>query len=235
MAVGSKSFPEDSASSVVIEARRGVNVFPNATRFALWAELLSVFLLLEAVMWTPRSVGHGILIAAVVISVPWFGFRRNSWRELGLTWPEGSAGWWILAVGFLAAVAIPTAAIVGGYPVPANPDWPKFQNVWPYVIWAICQQFLLLSFFFLRLERLVGSGWAVVVSTFVFTIAHLPNMVLTVMTLVGAIFFTEMFRRYRSILPLGVVHAMLGIAIAYSFSNSLMHHMRVGLSFWQLR
>jgi hypothetical protein len=55
------------------------------------------------------------------------------------------------------------------------------------------------------------------------------------MTLVGALFFTEMFRRYRSIYPLGLVHALLGIAIAYSFPNNLMHHMRVGLSFWQLR
>jgi len=27
----------------------------------------------------------------------------------------------------------------------------------------------------------------------------------------------------------------LGIAIAYSFPDSLMHHMRVGLSFWQFR
>jgi hypothetical protein len=27
------------------------------------------------------------------------------------------------------------------------------------------------------------------------------------------------------------VHALLGIAIAYSFPDSLMHHMRVGLSF----
>jgi membrane protease YdiL (CAAX protease family) len=235
MAVGSKSFPEDGTGSVVIEAQPAVNVFPNATRFALWAELLTVFGLLEAVLWTPRSFGHGVLVAAVLISVLWFSFRRNSSRELGLTWPEGSAGWWILAVGLLAAVAIPTAAIVAGYPVPANPDWPKFQNVWPYVIWAVCQQFLLLSFFYLRLERLVGSSWAVAVSSFVFTIAHLPNMALTAMTVVGALFFTEVFRRYRSIVPLGIAHAMLGIAIAYSFPNSVMHHMRVGLSFWQLR
>ena len=235
MAVGSKSFPEDNTGSIVVATRPPANVFRNSTRLTLWAELWTVFFLLETVMWTPRSRGHGILIAALVVSVLWFTLRRSSAKELGLTWPEGSSGWWILAVGSVAAVAIPTVAILSGYPVPANPDWPKLQNIWPYVIWAVCQQFLLLSFFYLRLEWLMGSRWALAVSTLVFTVAHLPNMALTAMTLVGALFFTEMFRRYRSILPLGIVHAMLGIAIAYSFSNSVMHHMRVGLSFWQLR
>ena len=100
------------------------------------------------------------------------------------------------------------------------------------MIWAFAQQFLLQSFFFVRVEELAGDWWAVLASTVLFTLAHLPNMALTAMTFVGALFFTEAFRRYRSIYPLGIAHALLGIAIAYSFPDSIMHHMRVGLSDW---
>jgi len=226
MAVGSKSFPQDAAASLATV---------SGAKLSGWAEVLLVFGLLEAVLWTPRSLFHSFLIASLVVSVTWFALRGHSRQELGLVWPSGRGAAWMLAVGCAAAAAIPVAALLLGQPLPANPDWPKFQNLWPYVIWAFAQQFLLLSFFYVRTESLVGTRSAIWASTILFTLAHLPNVTLTAMTLVGALFFTAMFRRYRSIYPLGIVHALLGIAIAYSFPNSLMHHMRVGLSFWQLR
>jgi membrane protease YdiL (CAAX protease family) len=238
MAVGSKTFPQDGVTGSVEgtseERSSGISAVRGGT-LAARAEILLVFTLVEAVMWTPRSFGHSVLIATVVGSVLWFSFRRHSRRELGLVWPGRSGTAWNLGIGCLVAAAIPAGAILMGHPVPANPNWPKFQNVWPYVIWAVSQQFLLQSFFYLRLEALLGARAAVVANTILFTLAHLPNLPLTAMTFFGALFFTEMFRRYRSIYPLGIVHALLGIAIAYSFPDSLMHHMRVGLSFWQFR
>jgi membrane protease YdiL (CAAX protease family) len=238
MAVGSKTFPQDSAAGSGGGLTEGVSSGTSAVRggnLAVWAETLVVFGLFETVLWTPRSIGHSVLIAAVVGSVLWFGFRRHSRKELGLVWTERSGTAWILGIGCLVAIAIPVGALLMGHPVPASPGWPRFHNIWPYVIWAVSQQFLLQSFFYLRLETLLGARVAVAASTFLFTLAHLPNLPLTAMTFVGALFFTEMFRRYRSIYPLGIVHALLGIAIAYSFPDSLMHHMRVGLSFWQFR
>jgi len=236
MAVGSKSFPQDDVSPA-LGAATGFSSTVSAVRgtWPVWLELLVVFGLLEAVLWTPRSFWHSVLIALEVSSTLWFTFRRHMPAELGLVWPKRSATVWILLLGGLVALAIPTAAIVTGHPVPANPNWPKFQNIWPYVIWAFAQQFLLESFFFLRVESIMGVRRAVWASTLLFTVAHLPNMALTALTLIGALFFTEMFRRYRSIYPLGIVHALLGIAIAYSFPDTVMHHLRVGLSYWQFR
>jgi membrane protease YdiL (CAAX protease family) len=203
------------------------------SRWSDWLEVFFVFSVFEAVLWTPRSLGHSLLIVLVVLAVAWFSVRRNSWAELGLVWPSSEGTRWILAIGILTAVAIPLGMMATGHPVPANPDWPKFHNLWPYIIWAFAQQFLLQSFFFLRMESLLGARRAVWAATALFTLAHLPNLPLTVLTVVGALFFTHMFRRYRSIYPLGIVHALLGTAIAYSFPDWLMHHMRVGLSYWQ--
>ena len=234
MAVGSKSFPQ--IESPDNGPRLVTGVYPvRRPRPAVWGEVVLIFGLLETVMWTPRSPGHSFLIVALVFSVLWFGLRGRTRAELGLVWPSRNGTAWILGIGCSAAIAILIQAILTGNPVPANPDWPRWQNLWPYVIWAVGQQFLLQSFLYLRLESLLGDSAAVAVTTALFTVAHLPNLALTVLTFLGALFFTEMFRRYRSIYPLGIAHAILGITVAYTFPDSLMHHMRVGLSFWQFR
>ena len=199
----------------------------------VWAEILLVFGLLELVFWTPRSPLHTGLIVALILSVLWLGFQGRSREELGFRWPERSGMLLILAIGCVVAGAIPLLVRLSGHPVPANPDWPKLQNLWPYVIWAAGQQFLLQSYFYLRFELLFGGRAAVVVSSVLFASLHLPNGWLTAMTVLGGVFFTEMFRRYRSLYPLAIAHALMGIAVAYSFPDSLMHHMRVGLSYWK--
>jgi membrane protease YdiL (CAAX protease family) len=232
MAVGSKIFPQDNPSRA-IAVSQALGASQARSRWSDWLEILFVFSVFEGVLWTPRSLGHSLMIALVVMCVVWFSFRRNSRAELGLVWPSLRGTTWILAIGVVGAIAIPVGIIATGHPVPANPDWPKFHHLWPYVIWAFAQQFLLQSFFFLRLESLLGARSALFASTLLFTLAHLPNAALTGMTVVGALFFTDMFRKYRSVYPLGIAHALLGIAIAYSFPDSFMHHMRVGLSYWQ--
>lgn len=233
MAVGSKSFPLENRAGGV-EAPRARQFTAGVTgQWQDWIEVAWVFMLLEVVLWTPRSIVHGGLIALVVGSVLWLSIRRNSRKELGLVWPSGRSTMGIVAAGALVANAIPTVAWLTGHPVPANSEWPTLGNILPYIVWAFGQQFLLQSFFFLRLESRMGAGWAVVSSSVLFTLAHLPNLALTAMTIFGALFFTEMFRRYRSIYPLGIAHALLGLAIAYSFPDRVMHHMRVGLGYWQ--
>jgi membrane protease YdiL (CAAX protease family) len=234
MAEGSKSFtPNETAAPVAHRAHS--SVYTGERRLAIWGEILLVLVLLEIVFWTPRSLPHTLLIITAVACVVWFGFRGRSRQELGFVWPSRKGTASILAIGCGLAVAIPLLVMASGHPVPANPDWPEFHNLWPYVIWALGQQFLLQSYFYVRFETLLGARTAVVVSTVMFALLHLPNLPLTALTLLGGLFFTEMFRIYRSLYPLGIAHAALGIAIAYSLPDGLMHHMRVGLSYWQFR
>ena len=235
--MGSKSItpagvvePATNRASLPVEAGSRIS-----QEILTWGEILIVFVLLEIVFWTPRSLLHSFLIAMVVGSAAWLGLRGRTREQLGFAWPARAGTVSILAVGVLVAIAIPAFILVSGHPVPANPDWPKFRNLWPYVIWALGQQFLLQSYFYVRFESLLGSRAAVIVSTALFAVLHLPNLPLTALTVVGGLFFTEMFRTYRSLYPLGIAHALMGIAIAYSLPDSLMHHMRVGLSYWQFR
>ena len=59
----------------------------------------------------------------------------------------------------------------------------------------------------------------------------LALLILTAFTLAGGLFFCEMFRRYRSIYPIGMVHGLLGLTIALTMPDSLLHHMRVGIGY----
>ena len=54
-----------------------------------------------------------------------------------------------------------------------------------YAVWTGVQQFLLQGFFLLRLLRVTPKGWvAVLAAAVLFAAAHLPNPVLTPITLV---------------------------------------------------
>jgi len=200
-----------------------------------WVETLWVFALLESWQWTARGVIHSILVVLLLVSPIALtilgGYDR---KQLGLTWPSRKVTLGIIAAGFAIAIAFPLGARLLGHPVPADSNWPRLSNIVPYLLWALFQQFLLQSFIFLRMEVAAGSSLAVWISSAFFTFAHLPNLPLTFLTLFGALFFTDLFRRYRSIYPLGIAHFLMGISIAYSFPTSLMHHMRVGLSFWKM-
>src|SRR4030095_12471124 len=135
MSLGSKTFPQENAPGQETVSQRWSN--PAVRR--QWAdglEILFVFTTFEGVLWTPRSLGHSLLIAIVVGTVAWFSLRRNSRVQLGLVWSSAASATWIIAIGGLVAIAIPTAAILSGHSVPANPYWPTLRTLWPYVIWA---------------------------------------------------------------------------------------------------
>jgi hypothetical protein len=94
------------------------------------------------------------------------------------------------------------------------------------------QQFLLQSYFLLRLLRLLpGKAAPILVATGIFALAHLPNPILTPVTLVWGAISCILFLRYRNVYTLGLAHGIMGLCLAVTVPNSLHHHMRVGLGY----
>jgi membrane protease YdiL (CAAX protease family) len=190
------------------------------------------FLSVECAVWAARlSVRSRWAVAAGVVVVVFALVDRPSLHRLGSGLPSALGASVILALAFSGAVAMVLAARLAGGHVPANPSFPHWNLVWQYLIWALVQQFMLQSFFFTRFEELFGSSTAVWVGGTVFAAVHLPNMILTTCTLVSGLFFCEMFRRYRSIYPLGIAHAVLGLTLSATIPEGLLQHMRVGIGF----
>lgn len=188
-----------------------------------------VFALIMVAVWTPPGRASTIVSLAATVCILWFAVRgRYTVREMGLSRP-GSGAMVILLSGILLIVAIVFAGWVLrelGSPQPV-----PWKRAWKYAIWALEQEFILQSFFFVRLESMLGSRRAVMAAALLFAATHVPSPLLTGLSLIGGLLFCEMFRRYRNIFPLGLIHAAIGLTIAASLPDSLLHHMRVGLGY----
>jgi len=206
-------------------------LWEKSARRALWLQISLAYLLLQASLWTPPGPLDIVWIVLAMIVILAFAFSgRYSLREMGLTRPSLRGTLWIVGIGLAMTTAIPAiAALTHGNEGPTHVL--PLRTAWRYALWAVEQQFILQSFFYLRLESLLGSRKAVWAATLLFASAHIPSPVLIVATFLGGFFFCAMFRRFRNILPLGVVHAAMGLVMAASFSDSLLHHMRVGIGY----
>ena len=229
MAVESKIFP------VVATAFR---------RCFVWAQIVTAFLFLELAIWAPTRHTRNRWAAITAITILAFVLinvllailidslsERPLLERLGLGLPRMFGASVVLGIGLATVVFLVILVNWAGGQIPANPTWPNLQSVWGYLIWALMQEFILQSFFFNRFEELYGGAAAVWIAATLFAAAHLPSPILTTATLIGSLFFCEMYRRFRSIYPIGIIHAMLGLTIFLVTPDSLLHHMRVGIGY----
>ena len=233
MASESKSFQAVSVPlpPLTIHVHTGA-ISDRVRRLLTWGQVVIAFLLVECTVWSARlSVRSRWALAAGVVILLFALADRPSMRRLGLGLPNAIGTSLVLGVGFAWCVLLVFLTRWAGGMVPANPLFPNMHMAWQYMIWALVQQFILQSFFFTRLEELLGSSTAVWITATFFAAVHLPNMILMTFTLIGGLFFCEMFRRYRSIYLLGIVHAVLGLTLSATIPASLLNHLRVGIGF----
>ena len=196
-------------------------------------EITVAFLLVMAAVWTPAGRLNSFLSTSAAACVLAFAISgRWSSREMGLSRPFTGAGKILLAGAALCgAIWLAGVSLKHAGPAYAIP----WSRSWQYAIWAVVQQFILQSIFFVRLEPMIGSDRTILAVTALYAIAHIPNPVLTVLSFIGGIVFCEMFCRWRNIFPIGTIHAALGLTIAASFPDRWLHHMRVGIGYLAAR
>jgi hypothetical protein len=202
----------------------------NSTHLTSLFEIGVVFGLIVAAVWTQFGLVNSCFILLTTFSVLAFSIRRGfSLRDLGLAFPLKGA----FPIFVFGAVIVVAIRILG--PVTLNIGGPAFAvpagKAWLYGVWALLQEFILQSFFFVRLESVVGSRRATLIAALLLAAVHVPSPVLTVASFVGGLLFCEMFRRYRNLFPVGLIHAALGLTIAASLPDAWLHHMRVGIGF----
>jgi membrane protease YdiL (CAAX protease family) len=188
-----------------------------------------VFALIMVAVWTPPGRVNAVSNLLAGLCILWFTVRsRYSVRQLGLARPGSGAVVTVMCGAFLMVAIVVIGSAIHNLGPAQRVPW---ERIWKYGLWALEQQFILQSFFYVRMESLLGSRRAVWGAALLFCLAHFPSTVLTLMSFIGGLLFCEMFRRYRNILPLGLVHAALGLTIAASLPDRLLHHMRVGIGY----
>ena len=194
--------------------------------------MVVAYSLLEASLWTEGPTQRVFALAAAVWIVLATLVNRRSLRQLGL----GTRGFVNSLIAIPVALAAATVIVLIGWEAGTLHGLfgtrPPLWHSGGYAIWALMQQFILNSFFFLNLEELLGdSRRALWGAAALFCFAHLPNPVLMAGTLLVAVFFVSLFRRYRNLYPLGIAHALLGLSLAVTVPDAWLRHMRVGISY----
>jgi hypothetical protein len=216
-------------------ARTGVDL---EARWNNWGgdlvEIAVGYALILATIWTAnparRYFGWLAVVWLVIALLP--GARRSGSFGLGLDglreslWAVGLALSGVTIV-ILCAAALGTLHyryIVQPYP-PIG-----------YFIWSFVQQFVLQNLFLSRLLRLLGRpSMAIWAAGLMLSMAHLPNLLLTVATLFWGVGACWLFFNYRNLYVVGLIHFLFGISLAVCVPSSLHHNMRVGRGYAHYR
>ena len=193
-------------------------------------ELMIGLTAILAVLWlpTPEQLIFGpVALLGPLVVVLW---RRPTSNDLGLGWRRALSSIWILpaSIGLMFASILAAKTIGTFHPLYA----PDLAHVGGYILWTIYQQFLLQDYFMPRLTRVLSSNRAIALAAALFAVAHLPNLSLTLATLVWGAVSCLLFRRYRSLYVLGLAQGILGLCFAVCVPDAMHHHMRVGLGYW---
>jgi hypothetical protein len=198
-----------------------------------WLEIGVAYALILAVIWSPRPVQRWLWIVAVVgvAILMWRSFE--GWRAMGFTTANLGRSLWIVGAALgAAAIAIAIAARLHTLHLPPGGAMAFVETYIAYAIWTGVQQFLLQGFFLLRFLRVAPRpALAGLIAAALFAAAHLPNPILTPLTLVWGFLACLLFVRYRNLYPLAMTHAILGITVAISVPGPVVHNMRVGLGY----
>ena len=196
------------------------------------APLLAIaagYALIMITIWSPRPAQRWLfwIDASFFFCAAIVAFRRQPFGFPKLDFSLVSITTGAVLAGLIALVAAQLGTLHGLFGTPR-----PLLHAGMYLSWAIVQQWIQQAFFFVRLERVLQRGLLASFTTAVlFGLAHLPNPVLAPLTFLGGWLLSELYRRYRSVLPLGIAHGLVGLAIALSVPDHIHHHMRVGLGY----
>jgi hypothetical protein len=204
---------------------------PRKTGFARdLVEIIFGYGLILLVLWTPDFPQIILAPAALLVMVAIVLVRRPSLDDLGLSGGGLAASFWILPAAIVFAMASLLAARHFGTLHSLYKG--DLVHIAGYILWTLYQQFLLNDYFMPRLMRILsGESAAVSVAAALFAAAHMPNLPLTVATLVWGVVSCALFLRYRNLYVLGLVQGLLGLCFAVCVPDALHHHLKVGLGY----
>ena len=192
-------------------------------------QLCVMFAWIEAALWTLGPM-RMVFIAVIAGGLMVLGSQGSN--QVGPDIGRPGAWNWTLKIAFTASIIILGVGLAAGSLHKPTSRWPVAIGIIIYLFWAAVQQFVLQSFFFVHMQRLLGNDrLTILICALLFCVAHLPSVVLVIATFFAALFFCESFRRYRTIYPILVAHSMLALALSAAVPERFLRQMRVGATY----
>lgn len=204
---------------------------------AMW-EIVSVVTSCLIAEWVVLAfVGHSKLITAIpiVLAVGLMVFshreRGETLRDIGFRTDNFFAACRLLLLPTaLAVIAIVVAGWVMNHAMLVGHFRARF--IW-LPLWALFQQYALNGFINRRAQLALGKGTkSIILVAIVFSLLHLPNPLLAVVTLLGGFIWAAAYQRQPNLFAAALSHAAVSITLALTISPSLLNSLRVGFKYF---
>ena len=164
--------------------------------------------------------------AIVILLAIWHNARSGEW---GFHWRAlGGASWRALLVTVPAVVLI----LAAGAALGTLHDRRDFLgSLGPLVVWGAGQQWVLQTVLLREAQRATSRRAGVVIAASLFGLLHLPNPLLTIVTVVGALCWCVIYDRHANILPLALSQGLGTLALRHAFDPDTLGRLRVGYSY----
>lgn len=156
--------------------------------------------------------------------------RRESLQDLGFRMDNFTAATRLLAVPTLVATI---AVLVGGWLLSeAFVVRPPGVRHLMLPLWVLFQQYALHGFINRRAQNVLGKGVAsVLLVAVLFSLLHLPNPLLTVLTFIGGAIWALVYQRQPNLWVLALSHTIISLTLALTFPKGWIDSLRVGFKY----
>ena len=171
----------------------------------------------------PRGVHVGVPAVIVVSITALNGLRSGVWglSPKALLPASRAAALFTVAAGLVvlgAGMALGTLHDRGA----------SLRDLAVLIPWGTAQQWVLQTVVLREARAPASPKKGIIVAAALFAIVHAPNPLLLMMTFAAALGWCAIFARHPNILPLGVSHAIVTLALLYAFDDNLTGHLRIG-------
>lgn len=219
--------------TAVVEADKGV----SSRGVAMW-EIVSVVTSGLIAEWVVLSfVGRNKLITAIPIclalALMFYSHRERgeSLRDVGFRTDNFFAACRLL---LLPTALVLLLVIATGWFM--NHAWltGSFRTRFLWLpLWALFQQYTLNGFINRRAQLVFGMGAkSVFLVAIVFSVLHLPNSLLALVTLLGGLIWAATYQRQPNLIALSLSHAIVSLTMALTISPGLLNSLRVGFKYF---
>ena len=198
-------------------------------------EVVLVFIVIATFLWFGRRSfpGANPVFAVLLLAILVYAHRLagEGFREVGFRRDTFAAtGRLLLPLMFIGATLIIAAALaLDGMQFPT---WQAgLRRAAEFVALGIVQQYLLVGFFFRRVERITSPGLAPALTASIFALLHLPNVFLMVVTFVAGIIACLVYRRSPNLWANGLAHGLMSVLLYYALPRSVTSGLRVGAEY----